>query len=265
MTSRLVIHDDDLVQMGAEADRNFFALAANSYPGRGFAIGRAENPDLLVQVYWTMGRSADSRNRVLSYEEEEGRVFTELANPAAYKGTDEQLGLLLYNAMLERDSVYVVSNGVQTDTVLNVMEDGDELQVALQDFEYENDPPNFTPRITAVTVLNARHLSLPSFNIGVLRRTMMGGMDHEQDLFLREKIFPGFALSVTTYQGDGKPLPAFRGEPLVMPLRGGIEEIAETYWAALNEMNRVSLAVKMIDIHTHNSEVKIINKYQKVA
>ena len=38
-------------------------LVGNPYPGRGIALGRNREGDW-IQVYWIMGRSANSRNRV---------------------------------------------------------------------------------------------------------------------------------------------------------------------------------------------------------
>ena len=48
-------------------------LAENPYPGRGILQGRSPEGDW-VQVYWIMGRSANSRNRVFVGENDEGGV-----------------------------------------------------------------------------------------------------------------------------------------------------------------------------------------------
>ena len=48
----------------ATAQANLEALRANSYPGRGVAIGMTPDGSRLVQLYWIMGRSENSRNRV---------------------------------------------------------------------------------------------------------------------------------------------------------------------------------------------------------
>ena len=55
--------------------------------------------------------------------------------------------------------------------------------------------------------------------------------------------------------GDGDPLPSFQGEPILLPLKGDVDEIANTYWEGLNEDNRISLMVR------EGNYVKIINKY----
>ena len=54
---------------------------------------------------------------------------------------------------------------------------------------------------------------------------------------------------------DGNPLPSFQGEPILLPLKGDVDEIANTYWNELDKDNRISLGIRFDDI------VKIINKY----
>ena len=45
-------------------------LAANSYPGRGIVIGKSKDGKKAVSAYFIMGRSASSRNRIFSVEDE---------------------------------------------------------------------------------------------------------------------------------------------------------------------------------------------------
>lgn len=240
-----------------QAEANFFRLADNPYPGRGFVIGTAEDPACTIQIYWIMGRSEGSRNR--RFVADGGRVYTELADPTKFKGTQDELDLIIYNAMAEQDDVYVVSNGEQTDDALESMTKlGDDLLVALEHYEYEPDPPNFTPRITGVSAPLVKMGSC--LDILVLRKSRWGE-NLDRMLYQYEHVAPGFGFCVTTYMNDGNPLPSFQGEPRLMPLRGSIEEIATRYWAALNEANRVALAVKRIEWHSRTSTVKVINKY----
>ena len=98
--------------------------------------------------------------------------------------------------------------------------------------------------------------------ISVLRRSAFG--DATDRFFWRyEQFAPGVGHCVTTYRGDGSPLPAFEGEPYLLPLTGGPGCIANTLWAALNDDNRVALAVKLIDPRSFESEVVIINRFEK--
>ena len=69
---------------------------------------------------------------------------------------------------------------------------------------------------------------------------------------------------MTTYRGDGDPLPSFRGEPYLVPLDGDAQKIADTFWETLNADNKVSLVAKSIP---RNGPPKIVirNKYSKVT
>ena len=48
----------------------FNLLENNSYPGRGILIGKSEDGAKNYIVYFIMGRSENSRNRIFSYTED---------------------------------------------------------------------------------------------------------------------------------------------------------------------------------------------------
>ena len=56
----------------------------------------------------------------------------------------------------------------------------------------------------------------------------------------------GLGVGLSTYRGDGNPLPSFTGDPLLLPCAGNPEDLLDTYWEALDAHNRVALAVKHI-------------------
>jgi IMP cyclohydrolase len=240
----------------AFAQANLLALGQNPYPGRGIVAGLDETGQYLVQVYWIMGRSENSRNRVFKADNETGRLFTEAADPSKVKDPS----LIIYNAMRERGDWYntlhyVVSNGDQTDTVVESMGPLSLYEV-LAGRRYEPDAPNFTQRITAVHSLWKER---PFLQMSILRRSMLGEAC-DGVLFVYDQLHPGYGYCITTYSGDGDPLPPFYGDPIVMPLVGGMQDIAWTYWDSLNEANRVSLAVKWIEVGNGRSDIRIINK-----
>ena len=71
---------------------------------------------------------------------------------------------------------------------------------------------------------------------------------------------------ISTYMGDGNPLPSFEGEPRALELdesfTANIDVFTERVWTALNEDNKVSLFVRFIDIATGSYETRIVNKNQ---
>ncbi len=98
------------------AQANLRNLARNPYPGRGIVAGLDETGGYMVQVYWIMGRSENSRNRVFKADDDIGnigRLYTEAADSSKVKDPS----LIIYNAMREVGYHYIVSNGDQTDTV----------------------------------------------------------------------------------------------------------------------------------------------------
>ncbi len=251
------------------ARENYMDLSHNSYPGRGIIIGQNDGGTDMIQIYWIMGRSEGSRNRV--FKTDGGRLYTEVADPKKHTGDPK---LVIYNAMRKIGFNFIVSNGHQTDTIAEELDDF-KVSARTQNLSnvlvkptverphgwiYEPDAPNFTPRISGVCSIGAYH---PLIQLAILRKSPW---DKTCDVNCYEYryIDKGFGYCITTYTGDGNPLPSFTGEPLLMPLQGHSVEIGETYWQTLNQKNRVALAVKAINKETGESTIKVWNKYQKV-
>jgi IMP cyclohydrolase len=233
------------------ATRNLRSLHQNPYPGRGLILGLDETDENLIQVCWIMDRSENSRNRI--FDSEFGRLFTVPRDPSKVQDPS----LIIYDAMVENDGHYVVSNGHQTNSVLAGISNGFGFKHGLIDWQYE---PNFTPRITGV--ISTRNE--PLAQISILRKSQWSGRC-DRFFFRYESLGTSYGYCITTYLGDGDPLPAFQGEPLLVPLPGDIEQVAQLYWQTLNPLNLVSLAVKFISKETGRSEIKIINKYERIA
>lgn len=236
------------------AQTNLCALHENPYPGRGLVVGLDPSATCLIQAYWIMGRSPNSRNRIFATQG--GRLWTEAADPSRVKDPS----LIIYNAMDELNGLYMVSNGDQTDTIVQAMLAGADAFQALNTRQYEPDAPNFTPRISAVCDL--RH-GRPTTELSVLKKSPFSE-GCERQFFRYEQFCPGLGHCITTYTGDGEPLPPFQGEPYVLPLGETPSTIMDTFWGALNEVNRVALAVKSIELSSGVSEILIRNQYEKV-
>lgn len=231
---------------------NLVKLSRNRYPGRGIVVGLNDTGQYLVQAYWIMGRSENSRNRVFEKDDNTGRVFTVAADPAKIKDPS----LIIYNAMLERKGCFAVSNGHQTDTIVDADKS---FFAAMQAWKYEPDAPNHTPRISAVCHLKNRIVA----EMAILRKSPWSDAC-DRHLYSFEELGKGLGFCITTYSEDGDPLPAFRGEPYLLPLEGNIEVITGTLWSALDSENRVSLAVKFINRTSGASAIRIVNKYAKI-
>jgi IMP cyclohydrolase len=231
---------------------NLSALAANPYPGRGLIAGAEPAGKRFVQVYWIMGRSENSRNRVFK-EFPDGSVRTEAHDPA--KLSDPSL--VIYAAARHFGKVWIVTNGNQTDTIETALKDGGSFESALMKREYEPDSPNFTPRISAIIDTSDAG---EAYSLSILKRGPAGGCDRA--FWRYEKALAGLGHFISTYAGDGNPLPPFAGEPLPMPIpSGGPNAVAAFYWDRLDAANRVSLMARAIDPVTGEHETAIVNAH----
>ena len=233
------------------AARNFANhISENVYPGRGIVIGRNHENSWIV-VYWIMGRSSNSRNRIFTHEN--GILRTEAADQSQVKDPS----LIIYNAILDIDDCVVVTNGSHTDTICQGLAQGKSFYTALHTEKHEPDAPNFTPRISGIVQRKESSMSL-----AIISKIDFSDEQSEHHYYRYTDIAPGYGYCLTTYMGDGNPLPSFQGDPIMLPLQGNAEQIADHYWQGLNHDNRISLAARELT-NSGVDRLKIFNRFQQ--
>ena len=232
------------------AARNFSRhISENAYPGRGIVLGRNHENSWIV-IYWIMGRSSNSRNRIFTHGH--GILRTEASDSSLV----EDPSLIIYNAMQDLDDYIVVSNGKHTDTICKGLEDGKSFYTALNSEKHEPDPPNYTPRISGIIQREEGSMAL-----SIISKSDFSDERSKHRFCRYTDIAPGYGYCLTTYLGDENPLPSFKGDPLLLPLQGNAEIIANFFWQELNQDNRISLAVREVT-QTGEDQMKIINRNQ---
>lgn len=231
-------------------------IGSVSYPGRGIVAGLSEDGKYAVSAYWTMGRSAGSRNRIFVVEEEDGSevVRTKAFDPSLIAGDPS---LIIYAAVRQLGTKTIVTNGDQTDTIFEGFKNGLTFEQSLRTRKYEHDAPNYTPRISSVLNIGGGKLN---YALSILKSDDGNPDCTLRQTFTYESPAAGEGRYIHTYQGDGNPLPSFEGEPVKVTISGGLEEFSNALWNALDSDNRVSLFVRFIDVATGEFLEKIINK-----
>ena len=226
-------------------------LKENSYPGRGIVIGRSEDGSKAVTAYFIMGRSVNSRNRVFTATED--GIKTEAFDPS--KLTDPHL--IIYSPVRVLGNKTIVTNGDQTDTIYDGMDKQMTFEQSLRCREFEDDAPNYTPRISGIM-----HVEGGTYNyaMSILKSADGDPSSCERHTFTYTNPKAGIGRFLHTYMGDGSPLPSFEGEPEKVELKGDIDTFTNEVWTSLNEDNKVSLFVRYIDIETGAVETRIVNK-----
>ncbi|OPY87021.1 MAG: IMP cyclohydrolase [Smithella sp. PtaU1.Bin162] len=233
-------------------------LAGNDYPGRGICIGKEPGGGKAMIAYFIMGRSANSRNRV--FDPIPGGIRTRAADPS--KMTDPHL--IIYNPVLTCGEFTIVTNGDQTDTIRDVMVKngfpGYCFEAALKTRTFEDDRPNWTPRISGLV-----DMSTGAYKLNILKSDEGDEKSVQRFTFDYPEPLPGEGHFISTYRCNGTPIPSFAGEPLRVILNEkDPNEYAGKLWEALNEDNKVSLFVRAIELKTGSYEDVIINKYKTV-
>ena len=225
----------NIEELYQKADLNFQRhLKENRYPGRGIILG-FDSGGAPVLLYWIMGRSENSRNRVFVLSKE-GILQTKAADNSLV----EDPSLIIYNAVKPLGNGFLVTNGDHTDRIATIIEDGGSLYQGLLAEKHEPDPPNFTPRIAGF--LN-QDTSGTKIELGIVCTSPFTPDHSEVHVHHLPILQQGFGFGITTYKEDGNPLPHFQDNPLLFPMYGKSNELADLYWNALDSENRVSLAM----------------------
>ena len=223
-------------------------LNTNSYPGRGIVVGKSADGKKAVIAYFIMGRSFNSRNRIFEPNDRGG-----IRTKAFDESKMEDPSLIIYNPVLKLDGKTIVTNGDQTDTIYDFMQEGKCYRHALNTREFEPDAPNYTLRISAVLKPNG------DYNMSILKSNM--GKPQCLRFYFEYPADAGLGHFIHTYKCDGNPIPSYEGEPT--PVAVGNDDIdtwTDMIWDNLNEDNKVSLFTRYIDLQTGEEETRIVNK-----
>jgi phosphoribosylglycinamide formyltransferase-1 len=224
-------------------------LENNRYPGRGILVGLSRENKAVI-AYFIMGRSQNSRNRVFVAEGQD--LKTEAFDPSLV----EDPSLIIYSPVRSVGKDLIVTNGDQTDTIYDCLQQGKTFEQALQTRQYEPDEPNYTPRISALV-----HNDKPfGYALSILKRT---GGECERLFYNYDKIEKGTGHLIHTYENDGSPLPPFAKEPHEVSLEGDIDAFSNQLWESLDKENKISLFVRYTDLESGSSEQRIINKNER--
>ena len=225
-------------------------LAGNTYPGRGIVLGVTPDGSKAVAAYFIMGRSVNSRNRV--FIEERDGIRTEAHDPALMKDPH----LIIYHPVREAGNGLIVTNGDQTDTIWEYLAKGESWEAALRTRCFEDDGPNWTPRISGLQAGNG------SYKMSILKSNDPEGTDCAR-FFYEYPAKAGLGHFLHTYVCDGNPvIPTFQGEPERVSIPQDIDAFTTELWENLNEANKISLFVRYTDLATGEKEQRIINKHQ---
>lgn len=229
----------------------FDYLAAKEYPGRGIILGKSED-NRAVFAYFIMGRSTNSRNRVFEVSNDD--IMT--------KAFDESLlsdpSLIIYSPVRVLGKKIIVTNGDQTDTIYEYLKDKKTFEDALYTRTFEPDAPNFTPRISGLIDIE----SGLKLKLSILKSDAGDESQSLRFFYNYDNPKPGEGFLIHTYKENSDPLKSFEGEPRKVNLTGSIDEFANSLWNSLNTDNKISLAVRYIDMSTGKYEQIIKNKLE---
>jgi len=229
-------------------------LRNNPYPGRGLMLGRSEDNERAVVLYFIMGRSENSRNRI--FVETDDGIKTQAFDPS--KLTDPSLVIYhpVRELVLDDGNILIVTNGDQTETLKEYFSEEKSCFEALLTRKFEPDPPIYTPRISGVI------FPCGSYMLSILKRLDSDPACCLRCFFTYDAPLPGIGHFISTYKSDGDPPPSFEGEPIPVSVSvaGGLESFANEIWESMDSNNKVALYARETVISTGESSFIILNR-----
>lgn len=208
-------------------DNKIFATPIK-YPGRGIITGMTESGKIAL-AYFIMGRSQSSKARIFAKSGDD--LIIKLVN----QDKDFDSSLILYSPLRVCGKNIIITNGDQTDTIYDFLNESKTFEQALRTREYEPDAPHYTPRISAV-------ITPSGYKQSILKRA--------GKFFFEYEFTAGKGHLIHTYNNDvmrDKILPSFMGEPREIKICDDINLFADSLWAELSDDYRVALYVRFYE------------------
>lgn len=228
-------------------------LAGNSYAGRGIVIGKSADGNNSVIAYFIMGRSNNSRNRIFVKEGDDVTIYP----------YDESLvedpSLIIYSPIRVYADKVVVTNGDQTDTIVDGLKLGKDMRESLKSRCFEPDAPNLTPRISGILEYEDGDFE---YAMSILKSADREGSACSRYTYDYPSL-AGVGHFIHTYVTDGNPLPTFQGEPERVSIPDDIDLFTTSIWDNLDKDNRISLYVRYTSLESGEYVDRLINKHLK--
>ena len=162
--------------------------------------------------------------------------------------------LIIYHPVREIGGGLIVTNGDQTDTIWEFLARGESWEAALRTRRFEDDGPNWTPRISGLQAKDG------SYKLSILKSADAEGSACAR-FFYEYPAIAGLGHFLHTYVCDGNPvIPTFQGEPERVAIPADIGEFTDELWQNLDANNKISLFVRYTDLETGDFEQRIINR-----
>lgn len=231
-------------------DKNCKRIETSYYTGRTIIMGLSPDKKNMIQMYWTVGRSENSKNRYLLRGEK--CIKTE-----PIRKDDNMIlpELLIYNIARQYDNQYIITNGTQTDDIHNFISANGKFEEAIEIMSFEHDKPIYTPRISGLLDMTNKQT--------LMKFAIVKTMDQNAEIVLRHvysftNTVPGVGYCIHTYDFSNDCMP-FVGEPYPVKLFNKVDDMASYYWSIIPDDKKVGLYVRFINIKDGRIEDRIIN------
>ncbi len=267
-------------------------IASKEYIGRMIIIGKIGDDEVIAYAVTGRSPSSQAREMVFNKELDAQAIKTNPTDPEALKTGIEPL--LIYNCIRRHNGNFVVSNGAQTDLIIDKIDTfrvqtgtvtsagvlvetlrepyivkGNDKIKEIDLTKYEPDEPNYTRRISGILTTQGAAMHIVK---NIEGQTI--------NSFFEVPLIDGRGKVISTYTGQNVPsgevIPSFTGEPFDVTLKGkSPKEVAEAVYDALGPKNpgegivspgqdfRVGVAAMFYNRKSNTAGSYIINRHKR--
>ena len=163
--------------------------------------------------------------------------------------------MILYTAVTKFENKIIISNGNHTKTILNEIKRNKNFEESLKNTTYEDDPPIFTPRISAILEIKEEK---QKYIFSIIKKSITNST--ARFFFEFDPITKGSGHMIHTYkQQDNNMTHSFNLEPVSIKIPETLDEFTNSIWNSLNLKYKISLFSCSINIKTKKQTINILN------
>lgn len=212
--------------------------------GRSLIVGRTEDGLHLALINLAGGRSFPSQNR--EYEQKGREVYTKVFDPNLPSGDPDATIYLAQNHNLylgdHHGAHVVISNGLQTQRILDTLQQSGSMGMALWPFYHEGEKNAFTPRIAVgAEITSGKDASFGRVYADPVDPSISNRWSEEM------RLHDGLGYFISTYNGEGGTKTSLEA-PTMLAFQGSFEDIVEKVWSVADPNTTAMMAARRIRI-----------------
>lgn len=219
--------------------------------GDGIIIGKTKDNKAVLACF-KVGIDAPCN----SMYENDGETVTSLPFDVTKKTEEESV----FSAVRQTANRIILSNGSQTDTICDYLDDGKSFKKALEQVDLKECESVSSPRVSGILTFDPLDFE---YEMNIVKSCDEKGSACNRFTFSYVPC-DGVGHFLSAFGGEEQPV-EFCGEPKRVKIPDNVDDFASQLWNCLNKKGKTSLYVKYVDISTEIIAVRLFNTHKEIV